>query len=142
LGNIGGDWHKNGWFGIIENQINGNIKTIYEDGDAYIGLMRWKNGDLFEYRIGMFVPEGTKVPNGYEYHDFPKSILGVCWVYGNEGEVIMQEPECEKRLGEEGYKIITDGDGAYWFFERCVCPRFTTPDEKGKIILDICHYIE
>jgi hypothetical protein len=137
-----GDWHQNGWFGTIENQINGGVKTIYEDGDAYIGLMRWKDGDSFEYWIGMFMPEGTNVPDGYEYHDFPKAILGVCWVYGNEGEVFMQETECGKRLGEEGYKIVTDDYGAYWFFERYGCPRFTTPDENGKITLDICHYIK
>lgn len=47
-----------------------------------------------------------------------------------------------EKLGGEGYKIIPDEKGAYWFFERYCCPRFTTPDEQGNIILDICHYIE
>jgi hypothetical protein len=142
FGKYWGDWHQNGWFGVLESQGNGNLKTIYEDGDAYIGLMRWKEGDPFEYWIGIFMPEETNVPDGYEYKDFPKTTLGVCWVYGNEGEVYMQESKCAKKLEEEGYKIVTDSSGAYWFFERYGCPRFTTADEKGKIILDICHYIE
>ncbi|MCL2665435.1 MAG: hypothetical protein FWE82_07475 [Defluviitaleaceae bacterium] len=35
-----GEWFANGWFGEIERQIDGDMKNIYEDGDAYIGLMR------------------------------------------------------------------------------------------------------
>lgn len=30
----------------------------------------------------------------------------------------------------------------WWFFERYVCPRFTTPDAEGKVTLDICHFIK
>jgi predicted transcriptional regulator YdeE len=137
-----GDWHQNGWFGILEKQMAGNLKTIYEDGDAYIGLMRCKDGDPFEYWIGIFMPEGTNVPDGFEYKDFPKAALGVCWVHGNEAEVYMQEERCAKKLEEEGHEVIKDKEDAFWFFERYGCPRFTTPDENGKIILDICHYIK
>ena len=102
----------------------------------------WKEGEPFEYWIGMFTPENTIVPEGFEYIDFPKSELGVCWVYGKEDEVYCKESKCAKRLSKEGYKVISDKDGAWWFFERYCCPRFTTPDDDGKIILDICHYIE
>ncbi len=33
-------------------------------------------------------------------------------------------------------------DGAFWFFERYQCPRFTTPDEKGNVILDMCYFVK
>jgi hypothetical protein len=104
--------------------------------------MRWKEGEPFEYWIGIFMPESTSVPDGFEYHDFPKTTLGVCWVYGKESEVYMQEKNCRKKLEENGHEVIKDKKNAYWFFERYGCPRFTTPDENGKIILDICHYLK
>lgn len=101
-----------------------------------------KEGEPFEYWIGIFMPESTQVPEKFEYIDFPKSELGVCWVYGKNGNVYCKEDKCAEKLGEEGYKIIPDEKGAYWFFERYCCPRFTTPDDQGNIILDICHFIE
>ena len=88
------------------------------------------------------MPENTPVPEGYQYHDFPKLSLGVCWVYGKEPDVYMQEERCAKKLEEQGHKIAKDQEGAIWCFERYGCPRFTTPDEKGNIILDICVHIE
>ncbi len=131
------EWHNNGWFGIIEKQIDGKIKDIYEDGDAYIGLMREGHGEPFEYWIGIFMPENTAVPKGFEYIDFPKSAFGICWVYGKENEVFCLEEQCGKKLSAEGFKMIAD-----WCFERYTCPRYTTPDEKGNIILDIGFLIE
>lgn len=137
-----GEWFGNGWFTAIEKQIGISVKEIYEDGDAYIGLMRGKDGEPFEYWIGMFTPEDTPVPEGFGHVDFPESELGVCWVYGKDGEVYAKEDKCAAKLGEKGYKIISDEKGAWWFFERYGCPRFTTPDSQGNIILDICHFIE
>lgn len=137
-----GEWFSNGWFAVIEEKAGVSIKDVYQDGDAYIGLMRWKDGEPFEYWIGIFASENTIVPEGFGYVDFPKSELGVCWVYGKQGEVYGGESKCAAKLGEEGYKIISDENGAWWFFERYVCPRFTTPDNQGNITLDICHYIE
>jgi predicted transcriptional regulator YdeE len=137
-----GDWFQNGWFNIIEKQKNKDLKSIYEDGDAYIGLMRWKEGEPFEYWIGIFMPENTSVPDGYEYHDFPKAALGVCWVYGKEPDIYMCEEDYVKKLKENGYEVIKDKENAQWFFERYGCPRFTTPDENGKVILDICYFIK
>jgi predicted transcriptional regulator YdeE len=142
FGKYWGDWHQNGWFSLLEKQANNDLKTIYEDGDAYIGLMRWKEGEPFEYWIGIFMPENTSVPDGFECHDFPKATLGVCWVHGKESEVFMQEENCMKKLEGDGHELMKDKENAYWFFERYACPRFTTPDENGKIILDICHYLK
>ncbi|MDD4495741.1 MAG: hypothetical protein PHV32_15625 [Eubacteriales bacterium] len=139
-GNFGAkwsEWHSNGWFGIIEKQINSSLKDVYEDGDAYIGLMRRGHDTPFEYWIGIFMPEGTPVPNGFASIDFPARNLGVCWIYGNENEVYMLEGECGDRLGKEGFDVDTE-----WCFERYTCPRFTTSDDKGKIILDLCFFLK
>lgn len=38
--------------------------------------------------------------------------------------------------------IVPDVKGAWWFFERYCCSRFDIPDDKGNIILDICHFIK
>ncbi len=134
------EWFKNGWFDQVEKMTD--KKRDYEDSDAYIGLMRCKENEEFEYWIGIFMPEGTKVSEDFSYIDFPKSKLGVCWVYGQEKELYMHEEECAKELVNNGFEIIPDDKGAYWFFERYGCPRFTTPDDKGNVILDICHYIK
>ena len=90
----------------------------------------------------VFCPEKTEVPTGYSFVDFNEADIGVVWLYGKECEVYGQEHKCAESCVKEGYKITSDEQDTYWFFERYVCPRFTTPDEKGNIILDICHYIE
>ena len=132
-----GEWFDNKWFEAIEKQIGGKAasNSICEDGDSYIGLMRDKHDEPFQYWIGMFAPSDTVVPDGFEYTDFPGGELGVCWIYGKEDEVYGLEGECGEKLEKE-FKVNTD-----WCFERYVCPRFTTPDEKGNIILDICFFI-
>jgi len=141
FGKYWGDWFQNNWFTDIEKQFGGSLETLYEDADACIGLMRWKDGEPFEYWIGKFMPEGTNVPNGFEYHDFSRAKLGVCWLYGKESEIFGQESKCAERLEEEGYKVLSDSNGAYWFFERYGGLRWEA-DEKGMVTLDICHYIE
>jgi predicted transcriptional regulator YdeE len=131
-----GEWFENGWFGVIEKQFEGNLAEIHVDGGAYIGLMRDNSEGAFEYWIGIFMPKETSAPEGFALIDFPAGELGVCWVYGKDSEVYMREGECGERLEAEGYNVNTD-----WCFERYVCPRFTTPDENGKVVLDICFYL-
>ena len=142
FGKLWGDWFQNGWFDILEKNAGKDLKAIYEDGGAYIGLMRHKDNEPFEYWIGIFMDEKTPVPDGFEYYDFPKVSLGVCWLYGKEAEVFMQEDRCMKELEKQGHEVTNDDQGAWWFFERYGCPRFTTPDEKGNIILDICWHVK
>ncbi|MCL2462964.1 MAG: hypothetical protein FWF44_09885 [Defluviitaleaceae bacterium] len=142
-----GEFFENGWFSALEGLAGGDPKGTCEDGDSYVGLMRWKEGEPFQYWIGMFLPAGTETPpelqsTGFRHADFPAASLGVCWLHGPESEVYMKEEQCAERLGADGMKIVPDTDGAYWFFERYQCPRFTTADENGNIILDICHYVE
>ena len=141
FGKYWGDWDKNGWWDIVKKQSVIDIKDLCEDLDAGIGLMREKNGEPFEYWIGLFMPEKTPVPEGFEYHDFNKMVLGVCWIHGKMPEILEKEKDCYAKLLNEGYEVINDKENILWFFERCVHPRFFTPDEKGEIILDICFYV-
>ena len=143
-GGFGAKWeewfHKNR-FASLETLCTSEFLDAYTDSGAYIGLMRHKDGEPFEYWIGMFLPTDAMAPAGFSYHDFPAAGLGVCWVKGKDGTVYGQEQKCAQRLEADGMKVIPDENGAYWFFERYACPRFTTPDENGDIILDICHFI-
>ena len=140
-----GEWHKNGRFEFLEANCP---KADFEDAEACIGLMRWKGdkGDEdfepFQYWVGKFFAEGAEIPEGYDYADFPASDLGVGWLCGKDSYIYAKEHLAADSCGKQGMKIIPDAEGAYWFFERYVCPRFTQPDKKGKKTLDICHYIE
>jgi len=131
-----GEWFQNEWFALLEKQAVDCMKSTCEDGAATIGLMREISGG-FEYWIGYFMPISTPVPEGFDSVDFPKSDIGVCWVYGKEEEIFMQEGRCGERLEAEGFKMKGE-----WCFERYTCPRFTTPDEKGNITLDIGFFVE
>ena len=141
------EWFENSWFETIENQTDGNQEhKTYEDGGAYIGLSRNKSGEPFQYWIGMFVPMNTEIPEGYDYIDFPKSELGVCWVYGKEEHVYMSEStdildQCNNKLKENGMFHVHDKNNTCWAFERYTRSRSKAPDEKGNIILDICFYM-
>lgn len=135
-----GDAFDSGLFDKIESVAGKEL--FFEDSGAYIGLMRCKDGEPFQYWVGMFTKAGTTVPEGLEYVDFPAAELGIGWIYGNEGEIYCHEPDVACKLSEEGHPIKDDESGACWFFERYQCPRYTTPDEKGNVILDIGFFIE
>lgn len=129
------EWFEKGYFKTLEE-----LGSLSENGDAFVGCMRCK--DEFEYWIGMFFLENTHVPNGYTYVDIPAGEVGTCWIHGREdnGEIFGQEPHdmCISKIAEEGWHYSDDT----WFFERYNCPRYTTTDEDGKVILDYCIYLE
>ncbi len=139
-----GEWFANGWFDTIENSMGGTdqILAVWENGGAYVGLERRKNGELLEYWIGMFTPGNTEVPEGFEQIDLSKSSLGTCWIYGREDEVHGAVGNCWEAVRNAGMEIAADDDGAVMSFENCLCPRFTTPDEKGNVILDYCYFVK
>ena len=126
-----GQWFEEGLFDTLEA-----LGTPEGWNAGYIGLMRAPNGE-FEYWIGVFTPAGSQIPEGYDFIDFDAGKLGVCHVYGKEHEVFMHEGECCDRLKAEGFEVVEDA-----CFECYVCPRFTTPDEKGNIILDVCFWVK
>ena len=144
FGAVWESWFEKGYFGVLEG-ASSDMEVGYGDvgdSDAYIGLMRWKDGEPFQYWVGMFMPPDTVVPDGFACVDFEAASWGMCWLQGAPGTVFAQECTCAQRLKDEGYVIRTDAAGACWFFERYHSPRFTAPDERGNIILDIGHFVE
>ena len=138
-----GEWFANGWFDTIENSMGGTdqILAVWENGGAYVGLERRKNGELLEYWIGMFTPGNTEVPEGFEQIDLSKSSLGTCWIYGREDEVHGAVGNCWEAVRNAGMEIAADDDGAVMSFENCLCHRFTMPVENGNVILVYCYFV-
>jgi hypothetical protein len=83
------------------------------------------------------MPENTPVPDGFVYKNLTKTVLGVCQLYGDEDQVFFQNNRCREELERQGYEIITDQEGTLWNLERG-----GGPDEKGKLLLDICFYVK
>lgn len=152
-GNDGGfghkwsEWFENGWF----NKLDELREDAFTDGD-YIGLMGCsEEQNSFEYWIGMFLPAETMVPEGYKSVEIPAGDVGLCWIYGsaNNGEIFGEGMHnlCVSRLKQNDLGNCRDnfkGDDQkwWWFFERYNCPRFTTPDASGNVILDYGIYID
>ena len=84
----------------------------------------------------MFAPPDIRVPDGFLFIDFPETYFGVCWIYGEESDTHRMTADCAQALKDGGIEIMPDENGAVWSFENCTCPRFTTPDERGNVILD------
>ena len=128
---------ENGWFDRIEAAAGGAqaVRALYEDGGAYVALERW--GNTNEYWIGMLTPPGAPAAEGFEFSDLPAMKLGVVWVYGAEPDIYGKESECMRLLQANGLEPDKQ-NGDLICMERYACPRYTTPDENGNIILDIC----
>lgn len=128
-GKLWGEWFQQNAFAPLEQ-----MGSSPEHGDAYLGLMTMGGG--FAYWIGMFMPAGTEVPEGYACLDVPACDVGICWIRGREanGEIYGQHAHdlCVHTMKEAGYEFAENAI----FFERYNCPRFTTPDAEGKVILD------
>ena len=148
--NFGGwsEMFSPGGFDVIESTAGGAEKLYHiegygKDGDAFVGLERHKDGEPFEVNIGMFTPVNTPVPEGFVCIDYPAgTTLGVCWIYGVESKTHDPIGSCAEKVREAGMEIIPDENDAIWSFERCQCPRFTTPDDKGNVILDYCYFVK
>lgn len=130
FGHLWQEWFEKELFPPLEA-----LGSLAEHGGAYAGLMRPQNGEL-EYWIGMFFPEQTAVPPGYESAAAAAGDFALCYIYGNEqnGEIYGEQPHrlCLASIAEHGWRYQEGG----WFFERYSCPRFTAPDEAGNVILD------
>lgn len=135
FGNKWKEWFSNDLFSPLK--IEGG--EPYEDCNAYCGLSRCRDGEPFQYWIGVFMPCDAAVPEGYEAVEFEASDIGVCWVKGKEPDIYFTC--CMEKLGENGMEWKADKNGVKWCYERYVCPRFTSPDKDGNVILDMCFYI-
>lgn len=125
-------WFREGWFDTL--QQGGAVPGVSGD---YLGAMRG-DGEAFEYWIGVFLPPDAAVPDGFDAVAFPAGELGVCWLYGSgqSGELFGMEAYrlSTAAFAGQGWNLSPSG----WFMERYNCPRFTKPDEKGNVILDLC----
>lgn len=143
FGSKWGEFHQNGWFCIIEK--NTKILSDKYEGGAYLGLMCCKGDNFetdFEYWVGMFAEENSPVPDGFESVHIPAGDIATAWIYGREdnGEIYGGEPHnaCMDKFAKQGWEL----QEAPYFFERYQCPRFTTNDGDGGVILDYCIYIK
>ena len=131
-----GEWWENGWFDILEQ-----LPQLPINDGAYLGAKRIVNGEL-EYWIGMLFEADTKVPEVFDFADFEPMTYAVYFLYGNEqnGELFGLTPHnmCLEDLKARGLTRLEDN----WCIERCNCPRFTTPDEHGNVVLDYLISIE
>lgn len=138
-----GEWWQYGWFATLEKAST--VATDIENG--YLGFMRYNSDDWeksFEYWIGIFFPTDTVVPEGFECIDLDEGDLGVCWIKGKEDDdsIYGMHDECMKKLEKNNMgNMKADKVFSGYFFERYNCPRFTTPDEEGNIVLDYGVYL-
>jgi len=128
------NWQLKGRFDVIEKQSSLDYKTFFEGGDAYVSLVMEKDGVL-EHWMGMFMPKGTDVPEGYEKLDFPKMTIGVSCVYGKRDEVVNYEAESKNKLTAEGFPL----ENGRLFFRRFNWRGFYNEDIYGKCLLDYCY---
>ena len=83
----------------------------------------------------MLFPAGTAVPEGFECVDLPPAGYAVCFIRDAEGSAALYSRQTREarieRIAALGLRV---GDG--WRLERYNCPRFTAPDEQGRVVLD------
>lgn len=134
------EWFQTGKFGPLLNSAG---ESFFEDSGACIGLMRWKEGEPFQYWIGMFTKPETAIPDGYGFIDFPSGKLAVAWLQGHESDIFSKDEFVMKAFEANGITMgdLTPADGTWWFFERYADDRFKT-DENGNTILDYCYFIK
>ena len=124
------EWWANNWFEALEA-----ANPLPLNGDAYIGAVHIADGRP-ERWIGMFFPENTAVPAGFDYIEIDPLSYAVCYLYGEEGSAEFYSTEtheqCLNAIKARGFRRKED----HWCFERYNCPRFTSPDDKGRVILD------
>lgn len=127
-------WEKcisDGTFATLEKQ------TDFIVDDAYVGWMAdWPNNDgCFTYLCGMLMKINCPIPaSGFVSRTIEPATVAIGWIQGSSTSEVcsLAHEATQKALEENGYSC----DDAQWCMELYNCPRFTTPDENGNIILD------
>lgn len=131
-----GEWWENDWFARLET-----MPGLPINDNGYIGAVHIVNG-MPEYWIGMFFATDTEAPEGFGYVDIEPLDYAVFYLYGKDksGEFYTADTHnmCLEELKTHHWKRKEDD----WCFERYNCPRYTTPDEEGNVILDYAVSIE
>ncbi|GHV38757.1 hypothetical protein FACS189490_01210 [Clostridia bacterium] len=138
------EWFQKGYFAELDKLNETDI------GGGDFGFMTVGGDGEFKYWIGRLYSPETSVPNGYSAIDLPESDTFISWVYGSEktGEIFGETVHYAviTALGDAGYEIREDcfpnAPSLAYCFERYVCPRYTTPDAEGNVILDYGFYID
>ncbi len=130
---IGGFWDK--CFGEnVFAPLEAQGSRIYDP--SYVGIMcDWDRGDGdFSYIVGMMMRPGATVPEGYDTWEIQPTKAAVSWLRGeNVGDVCScAHGATEQAMRERGIAP----EGMPWCMELYNCPRFTTPDDQGRITLD------
>lgn len=124
------EWWEKGWFEVLEQN-----QCLPMNGDAYIGAVHIVDG-MPERWIGMFFPADCAVPEGFQSVDIEPLDYAVCYLSDKEGSggffTMETHDMCLEALRAEGFVRKEN----HWCFERYNCPRYTTPDGEGNVILD------
>ena len=130
------EWWSNNWFDVLEA-----IPGLPINDNGYIGAVYIVDGKP-EYWIGMFFPVNANAPSGFEYIDIEPLHYAVFYLCGSENSsefyTMKTHNLCLEELKAHNLKRKEDD----WCFERYNCPRFTTPDAEGNVILDYAVSIE
>ena len=104
---------------------------IYTKASLYVS----KPADEANKNAELIVPD-TPIPEGFEAVDIPPMDYAMCYLQAKEGSPDFYTPEthsqCLEAIRAKGMTRYEDN----WCIERYQCPRFTTPDENGNVILD------
>ncbi len=119
-----------GTFHVLEKQSD------FIHDSAYVGVMiDWDKGDgNFSYVVGMLMKTGADVPQGFKSRKINATKVAIGWIQGKDTPDVCSKAHeyTEQALKAEGYEC----NKMKWCMELYNCPRFTTPDENGEIILD------
>ena len=83
----------------------------------------------------MLFPAGTAVPEGFEFADLPPAGYAVCFIRDAEGSAALYSRQTREACLERIAALRAARAGG-WRLERYNCPRFTAPDEPGRVVLD------
>ncbi|NLG24144.1 MAG: GyrI-like domain-containing protein [Clostridiales bacterium] len=103
---------------------------------SYVGFMcDWNAPDgTFTYICGMMMKPGCPVPDGYVSRPVPPSKVAIGWVRGPEQDNYAVAHELTlAALQKAGHRA---DEAAMWCAEVYNCPRFTTKQDNGDVILD------
>lgn len=120
------DWFQDNCPALLEAQIPA------AKGCSLVGAMRMHEG-VFEYWIGVLLDTAADVPAPFSGVAVAEGDYAVAWIQGrDDGALYGMHDACMQAFRERGW---TPADGA-WYIERYACPRFTSPDANGEVILD------